>query len=212
MTKFADRKKKWGTEMVFQSISLPVNIIEKLKLLKDLYQNHYGRKVSYGEIFERLFSPIALGNVDPGVYATFEAALKSRSEFDEVVTRSTKKLVDDLDKRARENGTSILEEADKKQKAVIEKMDQERQVYAEKEARCIEIVKAASPALPTEKNWAKGEWFVNEENGLFFPVLMGKYGKTDYATVNGKVFNKYQVSDNDLLSPAGGFIRVKVKD
>ena len=41
---------------------------------------------------------------------------------------------------------------------------------------------------------------------------MGKYGKTDYATVNGIVFNKYQVSDNDLLSPAGGFIRVKVKD
>lgn len=183
--KFAERKKKWGTEMVFQSISLPVNIIEKLKLLKEQYEDCYGRKVSYGEIFERLFSPMALGNVDPGVYASFKEALKSRAEFDEVVTRSTKKVVD--------------------------KMDHERRIYAEKEARCIEIVKAASPALPIEQNWARNEWFVNEESGLFFPVLQGKYGKTDYATVNGKVFNKHQVSDNDLLSPDGGFIRVTVE-
>lgn len=90
-------------------------------------------------------------------------------------------------------------------------MNHERRIYAEKEARCIEIVKAASPALPTEQNWAKGEWFVNEESGLFFPVLKGKYGKTDYATVNGKVFNRHQVSDNYLLSPDGGFIRVTVE-
>ena len=41
--KFADRKKKWGTEMVFQSISLPVNIIEKLKLLQDIYEVQYRR-------------------------------------------------------------------------------------------------------------------------------------------------------------------------
>ena len=192
MTKFAERKKKWGTEMVFQSISLPVNIIEKLKLLKEQYEDCYGRKVSYGEIFERLFSPMALGNVDPGVYARFEEALKARAEFDEVVTRATKRAVDVLARRAEENGTNLVEEA-------------------EKEARCIEIVKAASPALPTEQNWAKGEWFVNEESGLFFPVLQGKYGKTDYATVNGKVFNRHQVSDNDLLSPDGGFIRVTVE-
>lgn len=91
MTKFAERTKKWGTEMVFKSISLPVNIIEKLKLLKETYRQHYGRQVSYGEIFERLFSPIALGNVDPGVYSSFSTALKSREDFDEVVTRSTKK-------------------------------------------------------------------------------------------------------------------------
>lgn len=211
MTKFAERKKKWGTEMVFQSISLPVNIIEKLKLLKEQYEDCYGRKVSYGEIFERLFSPMALGNVDPGVYARFEEALKTRAEFDEVVTRATKRAVDDLARRAEENGTSLAEEAEKERKAVVDKMDHERRIYAEKEARCIEIVKAASPALPTEKNWAKGEWFVNEESGLFFPVLQGKYGKTDYATVNGKVFNRHQVSDKDLLSPDGGFIRVTVE-
>lgn len=41
-------------------------------------------RYTYGKIFERLFSPVALGIVDPGVYATFAAALRSRSEFDEV--------------------------------------------------------------------------------------------------------------------------------
>ena len=197
--------------MVFQSISLPVNIIEKLKLLKEKYEDRYERKVSYGEIFERLFSPMALGNVDPGVFARFEEALKSRAEFDEVVTRATKRAVDNLARRAEENGTSLGEEAEKERKAVVEKMDHERRIYADKKARCIEIVKAASPALPTEQNWAKGEWFVNEESGLFFPVLKGKYGKTDYATVNGKVFNRHQVSDNDLLSTDGGFIRVTLE-
>lgn len=181
MAKFAERRKKWGEEMVFRSISLPENIIGKLKLLKGLYQEQYKRQVSYGEIFERLFSSLALGNVDPGVYAAFEGAVKSRSEIDEVVTRSTRRTASD---------------------------DKNR----EKEARCIEIVKAASPALPTDSNWVKGEWFVNEESGLFFPVLKGKYGKTDYATVNRQVFNRYQVSENDLLSPDGGFIRVKVED
>lgn len=201
MTKFADRKKKWGTEMVFKSISLPENIIKKMKLLQEIYQDKYERKVSYGEIFERLFSPLALGNVDPGVYSSFASALKSRSEFDEVVKRPTRMPAGEIERREKGDGTDIPEETGK-----------ELQAVAEKEARCIEIVKAASPAPPTEKNWAKGEWFVNEKSGLFFPVLMGKYGKTDYATVNGIVFNKYQVSDNDLLSPAGGFIRVKVKD
>ena len=88
--KFSERKKKWGTEMVFKSISLPENIIEKLKLLQDIYKEQYARRVSYGEIFERLFSPMALGNVDPGVYAKFEEVLKSKVEFDEVVTRSTR--------------------------------------------------------------------------------------------------------------------------
>ena len=126
MTKFAERKKKWGSEMVFQSISLPVNIIEKLKLLKEQYADCYGRKVSYGEIFERMFSPMALGNVDPGVYARFDEALKSRGEFDEVVTRATNKAVEDLAKRTEENGTSLAEEAEKERKAVVEKMDQER--------------------------------------------------------------------------------------
>lgn len=211
MTKFAERKKKWGSEMVFQSISLPVNIIEKLKLLKEQYADCYGRKVSYGEIFERMFSPMALGNVDPGVYARFDEALKSRAEFDEVVTRATKRGADELAERAKKNGTDIKEEATKEQQSVMEKMDHDRRIYAEKEARCIEIVKAASPALPTENNWAKNEWFVNEDSGLFFPVLKGKYGRTDYATVNGKVFNRYQVPDNDLLSPDGGFIRVTVE-
>ena len=212
MTKFAERKKKWGTEMVFQSISLPKNIIEKLKLLKEQYEDCYGRKVSYGEIFERLFSPMALGNVDPGVYARFKEALKSRAEFDEVVTRSTKRAVDELARRAEENGTSLAEEAEKERKAVVEKMDHERRIYAEKEARCIEIVKAASPALPTASNWAVGEWFVNENTKQFFPVMKGKYGKADYATVNGQVFNKYQVSEIELLSHEGGFVRVKVQN
>lgn len=197
--------------MVFQSISLPVNIIEKLKLLKEQYTDCYGRKVSYGEIFERMFSPMALGNVDPGVYARFDEALKSRAEFDEVVTRATNKAVEDLAKRTEENGTSLAEEAEKERKAVVEKIDQERRIYAEKEARCIEIVKAASPALPTDNNWVKDEWFVNEESGLFFPVLKGKYGKPDYATVNRKVFNKPNVSCHELLSQEGGFMRVTVE-
>ena len=151
MTRFAERKKKWGTEMVFKSISLPENIIKKMKLLQEIYQDKYERKVSYGEIFERLFSPMALGNVDPGVYSSFASALKSRSEFDEVVKRPTRMPAGEIERREKGDGTGIPEETGK-----------ELQAVAEKEARCIEIVKAASPAPPTEKNWAKGEWFVNE--------------------------------------------------
>lgn len=212
MTKFAERKKKWGTEMIFKSISLPVNIIEKLKLLKETYREHYGRQVSYGEIFERLFSQMALGNVDPGVYSSFTSAMKSHAEFDEVVTRSTQELADKIERRAKANGTSIVEEAMKEKEAVKERVGRERKLYAEKEARCIEIVRAASPALPTDSWWAHGEWYVNENTGQFFPVTKGKDGKSDYAFTNGAVLGRRFVSEIDMLSKEGGFIRVKIDE
>ena len=154
MAKFEDRKKKWGSEMVFKSISLPANIIEKLKLLQSSYQKSYGRKVSYGEIFERLFSPLGLGNVDPGAYNFFREELKTRSEFNDVVKRSTVKAVDEQVDRAQANGTSLKKEAMKEQKTVKEEMTKQREetkkpIKTQKVAA--EAKKEAKPTKETTK-------------------------------------------------------------
>ena len=51
-----------GTEMVFRTISLPVSLIEDLKILKDSYQEAWKEdegereRVTYEKIFERLLS------------------------------------------------------------------------------------------------------------------------------------------------------------
>lgn len=199
MTRFAERKKKWGTEMVFKSISLPENIIKKMKLLQEIYQDKYERKVSYGEIFERLFSPLALGNVDPGVYSSFASALKSRSEFDEVVKRPTRMPAGEIERREKGDGTGIPEEAGKEQKTI-----------AEKEARCIEIIREAAPGRPGASWWATDEWYVNPETGKFYAVLKGKDGKSDYARTNGEVLGQTFCPEDVLLSKQCGFLRVKV--
>lgn len=200
MTKFAERKKKWGTEMVFKSISLPENIIAKLKLLKEQYEAHYNRQVSYGEIFERLFSPIALGNVDPGVYSSFASALKSRAELDELVTRSTMGIIDNSAEREDNNNNSIREEETNK----------EQQAVTEKEARCIEIIRKADPERPKPSWWATDEWYVNPDTGKYYAVLKGKEGKSDYARTDGEVLGQVFCSENLMLSEECGFLRVKV--
>ena len=135
MTTFAERKKRWGSEMVFSSLSLPVNIIQKLKTLKCIYEENYGRSVSYGEIFERLLSPLGLGNVDPGVFSVFQDAMKSQAEFDEVVTRATGKALQVQELKAEANGIATAEEgekprdiwkkAEKKFNALFEEMENE---------------------------------------------------------------------------------------
>ena len=148
--------------MIFKSISLPANIIEKLKLLQSSYQKSYGRKVSYGEIFERLLSPLGLGNVDPGAYNFFQEELKTRSEFNDVVKRSTGKAVDELVDRAQANGTSLKDEAMKEQQAVKEEMAKQREetkkpiktqktaVEAKKEAK--PTVEPLKPQKPLEQD------------------------------------------------------------
>lgn len=176
MTKFSERKKKWGEEMVFKSINLPANIVSKLQLLKTLYEDDFGRQVSYGEIIERLLSPMGLGSVDPGIYRDFKKALDARAEFDEVVTRHTKELVDTLAARAEANGTTLLEEAGKEQQMVIEKSNELMKL----QDKCQKILEAAT--LPTpEPGWVEDTWFVNLETGVFYPVYAGKYGLGDFA-------------------------------
>ena len=185
--------------MVFKSISLPLNIIGKLKLLKQIYQEQYGCQVSYGEIFERMLSPLSLGNVDPGVYSIFASALKSRSDFDEVVTRTTRMPADEIERREKENGTGIPEEKGKEQQAV-----------AEKEVRCIEIIREAAPGRPGASWWITDEWYVNPETGKFYAVLKGKDGKSDYARTNGEVLGQTFCPEDVMLSEQCGFLRVKV--
>jgi len=210
MTKFSERKKKWGEEMVFKSLSLPENIIEKLKLLRELYKDSYGRNVSYGEIFERLFSSMGLGNVDPAVYSNFVAALKSREEFDEVVTRSTKKIVDEIEARAAANGTTFLEEHDKVQKEVIEKMEAQKEAYEKMtdEEKCLRIINEWEDARkPSSPDWT-GEWYVHPD-GRMYATLKGRYGKSDYARVDELVKCKDSpfASEQEML--AAGFRRMK---
>ena len=151
MAKFEDRKKKWGSEMVFKSISLPANIIEKLKLLQSSYQKSYGRKVSYGEIFERLLSQMGLGNVDPGAYNYFQEDLKTRSEFNDVIKRSTGKAVDELVDRAQANGTTLKEEALKEQKAVVERMEKQREEWMKDKEEKKRLKKAQKRAVKTKE-------------------------------------------------------------
>jgi len=210
MTKFAERKKKWGEEMVFKSLSLPENIIEKLKLLRELYRDSYGRPVSYGEIFERLFSSMGLGNVDPAVYSNFVAALKSREEFDEVVTRSTKKIVDKIEARAAANGTTFLEEHDKVQKEVIEKMEALKEAYEKMtdEEKCLRIINEWEDARkPSNPDWT-GEWYVHPD-GRLYATLKGKYGKSDYARVDDLVKCKDAPFASEQEMMAAGFRRMK---
>lgn len=198
MTKFSDRRKKWGEEMVFKSLSLPENIIEKLKLLRKVYIAAYARNVSYGEIFERLFSSMALGNVDPGIYSEFSSATRSRSEIDDIVTRPTKNAKDHPSKNtaAIRIGGKMTDDASK--------------INSEREARCIQILKAAAPKRPTASWWATDEWYVNPETGKYYAVLVGKEGKSDYARTNGEVLGQTFCSEDVLLSEVCGFIRVKV--
>ncbi len=121
-------KKVKGREMVYKTISLPVSLIEDLKILKDVYEDVWTEgtekeRVTYEKIFERLLSKSGLGHVDPDVYAEYLAARESRKQFNEVVTRATRSVVSELSARAEKNGTSLKEEAKREQELAQERLE-----------------------------------------------------------------------------------------
>ena len=197
--------------MVFHSLSLPANIVEKLKLVKDNYEDVYRRRVSYGEIFERLLSPMGLGSVDPAVYEIYQDALKSRAEFDEVVKRTTKKHVDELVERAKENGTSLSEEALKEQEQVVANMKAAKAEYdaLTDEQKCQRILDMWAEVKKPQSEFWTGFWMVRHD-GLIFALLKGKYGRSDYADIDLpgqealKIKTRY-LSEKDLLDK--GFLK-----
>lgn len=126
-----------GTEMVFSSLSLPASLVEDLKLLRDCYEETWKEggereRVTYEKVFERLLSKSGLGHVDPDVYKEFLAARETRKKLPEVVTRATRKIVDELAARAQENGTSLKEEARKEQARAVAEVEALRAKRTEK--------------------------------------------------------------------------------
>ena len=120
-----------GTEMVFSSLSLPASLVEDLKLLRDCYEETWKEggereRVTYEKVFERLLSKSGLGHVDPDVYKEFMSARETRKKLPEVVTRATRKIVDELNARAQENGTSLKEEARNAQEEARENLEKVR--------------------------------------------------------------------------------------
>lgn len=199
--------------MVFHSLSLPVNIIEKLKLLKTCYEEVYRKKMSYGEIFERLLSSVGLGSVDPPVYDMFQDALKTRAEFNEVVTRSTKKIVDEIEARAAANGTTFLEEAEKEQKEVIEEAKAFDEAYDNMtdEEKCRRILNEWAENWKPKSSFWTGYWMVHHD-GLLFALLKGKNGLSDYAEIDvagqeALKTKKRNMSEKELLDM--GFIKME---
>ena len=111
-------------------MKLPVNTVEKLKILKDLYEEDWGTAASYDQIIERLLGSGSLGALDPGIYRRFSAIVDSRDDFEDIVKKSTSAAVDELAARAEANGTSLAAEAKAEQESVKASLKGER-----KEAR-----------------------------------------------------------------------------
>lgn len=122
MAKQGYRQRKWGQTIDRRTVKLPTNTVEKLKLLKSIYEDEWGRPMTYDSLIERLLSSEGLGHLDPPVYAKFRSMLESRKDLDEVTRRSTEKFVVELAERAKAKGTSLKEEAAMEQRRVKEEL------------------------------------------------------------------------------------------
>ena len=158
-------KKVKGTEMVFRSLSLPTALVENLKLLRKTYEDTWypqGKKkrVTYEKVLERLLSKSGLGHVDPDVYAAYLAARGSRTEYTDVVTRATRRPVQEESKPGQGNAP------------------------VEKQTPGV----AASPVAPSKREvWDTNYYFMkgNEriearlgDRAPFYAVMPGDKGKT----------------------------------
>lgn len=87
MAKKGDRKRKKGEIIDRKTIKLPKNTVEKLKILKKVYEEDRGTSVAFDIIIERLFSSLALGNIDPSIYKRFTEQVNLRPELNSVAKR-----------------------------------------------------------------------------------------------------------------------------
>lgn len=132
-------------------MKLPVNTVEKLKILKELYEEDWGTAVSYDQIIERLLGSGSLGALDPGIYRRFSAIVDSRDDFEDLVKKSTSAAVDELAVRADVNGTTLREEARREQVRAIKEMEE------------------LHSAVPSHRYWFVGE-------GGEYDAYDGKWG------------------------------------
>ncbi len=164
-----------GRATIFKSINLPEDVIEDLKMYRDIYGIKFSPKkdesgnpipvrISYEQILRRWMDNV--GRFDPEIKKEFEARQIAKEKSKETLRTIT---------------------------------------------RCINLVKEKNPEKPTFSWWIKDEWYVNPETGKIYPVLKGKDGKSDYARTNEEIQGQNFCPEEQLLSEACGFFRVKIE-
>ena len=74
-------KKGEGRTVKFVPVNLPVDVVEDLKLYRDIYTGFLPEKISFESMFRRWFGMVA--EYDPEIQKAFNEAKKSRREFAE---------------------------------------------------------------------------------------------------------------------------------
>ena len=185
MSKQGYRKRKWGEAITRKTVKLPVNTVEKLKLLQSLFEEEYGCPMPYDEILDRLMSSLVLGKLNPRIYAKFQSVLNARTELDEVVKHSTKKAVDDLSHQAEVNGTTLVQEAVKAQEDVARHLASVRSAGAE-----LSPDSESAPPVEEKERWRLEYFFVKGKERILarFSKGPGSFACTFYNTPRGYTF------------------------
>lgn len=87
-------KKGEGRTVKFVPVNLPVDVVEDLKLYRDIYTGFLLEKISFESMFRRWFGMVA--EYDPEIQRAFDEAKKSRREFAERMAASLNITVEQL--------------------------------------------------------------------------------------------------------------------
>ena len=187
-----------GTEMVFHTISLPVSLIEDLKILKDSYQEAWKEdegereRVTYEKIFERLLSRSGLGHVDPDVYEEFVKAKSSRKELPAVVTRATRGVIGEFYSRMQTSGSSAAQEALKEIAAAEEHLAEDVRSGYSSPATAVDQKQSQEPVISPEdpadstEGKVRNNGYYFEKDGVRLEAFLGTKGAAFYAVFKGK--------------------------
>lgn len=187
-----------GTEMVFRTISLPVSLIEDLKILKDSYQEAWKEdegereRVTYEKIFERLLSRSGLGHVDPDVYEEFVKAKSSRKELPAVVTRATRGVIGEFYSRMQTSGSSAAQEALKEIAAAEEHLAEDVRSGYSSPATAVDQKQSQEPVISPEdpadstEGKVRNNGYYFEKDGVRLEAFLGTKGAAFYAVFKSK--------------------------
>lgn len=145
MAKVGYKKRKWGESIVRKTLKLPINTVEKLKIVKDILEEDWETSVSFETVIERLLSSEGLGHLNPSVYKRYRKIVDSRAEFEHEVKKATSRAIADIESKAKIKGSTLKEEALSEKKKAAEEL------------------KSAAPIVPEEGEvWNTQYYFAKE--------------------------------------------------